>query len=290
MAGRLRQSGVTLPQLDYLARRWPHCLGIIEQAIRPRQGPVFKKILIWAGGRFPEGSSKAVMHLCRKAGLNPHGNRYHHPWHTMAVMIQAALIGTSARLSLADHRMLMLAALFHDFGHRGRLAASAPYAEERRSANLAGRRLFLKPGSGRLRRRFTQVIEATSMTGASPNGLHDSAAAILRDADIFGSLFYRPRTALAFSRSILSETGRYASHCTPDQLLREFILSVAEKGFAHDATRRLASKAGGYPAAVWHCPDAALRLGFRKTTGPGRGGFPIYPGMAASADEPPAPN
>jgi len=262
MKKRLCHSGVVLPHLGYLVRRWPTCLYLLENFIRQRKSPPFREVIIWAGGIPPSVPRKLEKRLIRKVSANPHCNRYHHPWHTLAVVVQAALISRWAGLDQHDHRWLILAALCHDLGHRGRFQSSYAGAEERRSALIAGRLLFLRAGSGRMRRKLALMIEQTVRGGNRRKPRLDDATAILRDADIFGSLFCRPRSAVNFTKSVMREQPGLKQQITNSQsVLGDFITSVSLNGFDHGSTKDMAARTSRFPAAIRLIPRACLRLG-----------------------------
>ncbi|XDZ66762.1 hypothetical protein AB8880_05040 [Alphaproteobacteria bacterium LSUCC0684] len=159
--------------------------------------------------------------------------------------------------------MLLLAALCHDFDHRGRFASLKTGREERRSALKAGRLLFTRSGSGILRRRFEAMIMSTARDGAKSAIKMDHATAILRDADVFGSLFFRVVTATNFTKAVLREkTQHKLKPSKAERELKEFHALVLQRGFDHQATRKMAALAGNYPAAIHISPGAAKGLGF----------------------------
>jgi len=263
MRGKIKQSGIIIPKLPYVLRRWPSSLYLLEQLIKQRQAPFFQKIMIWGGGWPSYIPQKIRKRLCREVKLNAHCNSYHHPWHTVAVIIQAALIGRWARLPAWDHRMLLLAALCHDFDHRGRFASRKTGREEQRSALRAERLIFIRPGSGCLRRRFKGMIMSTARDGVQSAINMDHSTAILRDADVFGSLFFRVGIAINFSEAVLREKKQYKLKPSKAEYeLKEFHDFVSRQGFDHQATSEMAARAGNYPAAIHISPGAGKRLGF----------------------------
>ena len=263
MNRRLRQSGVVIPKLKYLVRRWPNCLYHLEGVIRQRQLPDMLAVTLWAGGIPPYIPQKFSNRLMRQVSANPHSNSYHHPWHTLAVVLQAALISRWAELDKRDHQLLILAAICHDLGHRGRFSTSIHGGEEHRSARMAMHLLFLRTGAGRICRKLAQMVVQTARNTSGKKPCPDKITAILRDADIFGSIFYRPQHVARFTKSVLREqSDRKHPRGEHQSAFEEFVGSLFRQGFDHQATKEMAAQIGNYPAAICFKSTECVRLGF----------------------------
>ncbi len=198
--------------------------------------------------------------LMKSARLNPYNNRYHHPWHSLAVMMIALLMAHRHGLSSFDTLSLAFAAFAHDFGHRGRRMSRLPFIEEHRSGLLVSRRLYGGASSGKARQLFMSRLKMTAISGARDFSSGDDVAAILADADIFASLFFSYGEVIAATKGLSGETRAAVS---PHEMLWQFISALADDGgLKHSETRRLAANLSRRDAAVFINPLAAKRLGF----------------------------
>lgn len=252
----LRQSGGVIPAPGYLGRHLDRHLERLARSVLPLAKVDLAAALAWAGWRGRGGNRRGFKRVLRLAERNRHLNGYHHPWHTLAVIVLAGMLAEAAGLPRRDREALLLAALIHDLDHRGRSASMVPMAEERRSALLALR--LLNPSNGREARAMLSRIEATA-TSAEHQRPMEAVTAILLDADILASVLLPEATVLRLTRGVLIEQGR---HSDVEAALDEFLEFIAERGFFHPVTGALAASLPRRVSAVWRRPDAASRLGF----------------------------
>ena len=263
-----RQSAITVPNIGYAAKHLCRLLPVLAKAVRRREPVKFDVIFAWSELTLPRRHRRAMRLLMKSAHRNPYNNSYHHPWHTVAVMVIALLIARRHRLLVFDKSNLGLelglAAFAHDFGHRGRRMSSMPFVEESRSGLLVSRRLYSGGSVGRARRLFMARLKMTSITGLRDFSAGDDVAAILADADIFASLFFAYGEVIASTKGLLGETTAVARLPTsPHEMLWHFIAALADDGgLKHIETRRLAASLSQRNSAVFINPLAAKRLGF----------------------------
>lgn len=265
----LRQSGMVLPALDYCAGHFDRVVLIFSKLLKPRQKVDLLAAIDWAGVTLPRKYRRVITPLIWAASRNPHGNRYHHQWHNLAVMLTAGLLGRQAGLGKAQMTVLLMTALVHDLDHRGRHMSSIAYGEERRSAMIAGRRLFGASGDGKARRALAARLEATSFDPATPPVIRhdDEVTQILLDADVLASCMLPRRDALELTRGVMAEQRGHAGGKGAEAALRGFIKALAQRGFAHMVTSHYASEMTTRLAAVHIDPASAKTLGFVETSG-----------------------
>ena len=144
----LRLNGVTIPKRHYMSRHLKRMMTRLALALKPQQKISPRPVLSWGGFSGGKTAPRRLQKLICLAAGNPYKNAYHHPWHSMSVVIHAALLADLAGCNAACRDQLLLAALCHDLDHRGKRVAKAAFVEERRAAMLAIRISF-GPGSGR---------------------------------------------------------------------------------------------------------------------------------------------
>ncbi|MCE2518107.1 MAG: HD domain-containing protein [Alphaproteobacteria bacterium] len=258
----LRQSGISLPSLDYCAVHFERAVLMLAKLLKTRQNVDLYAVLKWAGVGVPRKYRRAVAPLIWAASRNPHSNRYHHQWHNMSVMISAALLGRQAGLGRRQMTVLVMTALVHDLDHRGRNMSRVPFGEERYSAMIAGRRLYGRSGHGQAWRELQSRLEATffdkNTTPAIPHD--DEVTQILLDADVLASCMLPRADALELTRGVMHEHGTSGK---AEQALQGFIKTLAERGFAHAVTSDYAAEMTTRKAAVFIDPASAATLGFR---------------------------
>ena len=179
---------------------------------------------------------RQLQKLIRLAAGNPYKNAYHHPWHSMSVVIHAALLADLARCDAPSRDQLLLAALCHDLDHRGKRVSRVPFVEERRAAVLAIRTSFGQ-GRGRDARALIAQIEATA-TAFDADQPMDEVTALLRDADIMASVFHPRNFALELTRGVMTEKGMAV---TAHDGLTGFLKIMMQRGLSHAVTRHLAT-------------------------------------------------
>lgn len=248
----LRQSGKTLPELTYCCRHIRRLTPLLSKAMKPRAKARPDMMMRWACAGKTTVSGLALQsghpatplgQVMRAAAKNMHSNGYHHPWHTITVMMMAGLLGKRARLTSSEQSVLLIYGLIHDLDHRGRFMAHRAYAEEERSARIATRRLFgQRSGCGTEQRRMMTAIKATSFT-ADDMGEGDAVTALLKDADIMASVLFPKDDVLKLTKGLKREM---ATRLSSQDLLAEFLNTVDRKGFAHPAADMMVAVVRGY--------------------------------------------
>ncbi len=256
----LQQSGQALPRLDYVCRHLKRFLPALAAATMPRASAKLDDVMDWAGVKMKPYEATPLRAVMSAAAKNMHSNGYHHPWHTMTVMIFSAILGQRAGLRHEEMMRVMMYALVHDLDHRGRMITSAPYGEELRSAQIAGRRLYATPsGRGPARRQMTHAIAATYF-GASDDGntaqhhdhfgfghrnghghgrgqvSGDEVTQILLDADFMASIILPDDAVMTLTRGLKREQG---SVIDAADMRDAFLTAVQARGFAHHASQAL---------------------------------------------------
>ena len=256
----LRLNGVAIPNRHYMSRQMKRMMPRLALALKPQQKTSPRRVLNWAGFSGSKLTPRRLQKLIRLAAANPYNNAYHHPWHSLSVVIHAALLADLAGCNAACRDQLLLAALCHDFDHRGKRVAKAAFVEERRAAMLAIRISF-GPGSGRGRdaRALMDQIEATA-TAFDADQPMDEVAALLRDADIMASVFHPRNVALELTRGVMTEKGMAVS---AQDGLTGFLKIMIQRGLSHAVTRHLATTMQARLLGVGHHPETAEYLGFR---------------------------
>ena len=257
-----RQSGKTLPQLSYVQRHLERFLPLLAAITKPYQKADLAQVFSWAGVNIPAEHAAPLNVILRAASKNMHSNGYHHPWHTMTVMILSAVLGQQATLSSAQMKTLMIYALVHDLDHRGGFASLRIYDEEMRSAQIANRRLHAQYSArGRDQNALESALRASAF-GAKDHQIDDEITSLLVDADILGSVIFPFEDVLKLTKGLKLEKRAG----TPSlNTLQSFLNAVSAKGFKHQQTRHIASHLTSKRMAVWHVKDAAKKLGFNAS-------------------------
>ena len=275
-------NGKTLPHRTYLAKHLSRYLPVLGQALKPYGQARPEQVLSWLGVVLPRRHQKAVKPLIWAVGRNPHCNQYHHDWHNMTVMVMAGILAEllprTKRLTSDQKIALILAAMVHDLDHRGAYITSQPFAEENRSALIAGRRLYGRHGgAGHSWRRLSSLVKATSQHIANVDYQDDHMADILKDADLFGSLAFPHDIALSLTKGLKREQK---IALPADKILYQFIGRMAEIGLSSpegaEALKRspLSSSAfRQYPLyaekLIQHSPSYALAYALAFSKGKG---------------------
>lgn len=252
-----------MPRLDYAALHFERSVRILAKLIKRRQAVDLDKVLKWAGvdvGIMPRKYRSPMGRLIRLAEKNPHSNHYHHPWHTMTVMMMAALLARNAKEHV-NMMPLMISALVHDLDHRGRMMARRAYAEERRSAAIAGRLLYGRGSDGVAQRRLTSQLEATAFAVKHEPSKIDSATRLLMDADVLASCILPLDDALQISCGVRREQGQDVA---AEKVFKNFLGKMANRGFAHPITSHLAGSMRASSLAIYLDPPSARILGFKR--------------------------
>ena len=255
----LRLNGVTIPNRHYMSRQMKRMMTRLALALKPRQKISPRPVLSWGGFSGGKTAPRQLQKLIRLAAGNPYKNAYHHPWHSMSVVIHAALLADLARCDAPSRDQLLLAALCHDLDHRGKRVSRVPFVEERRAAVLAIRTSFGQ-GRGRDARALIAQIEATA-TAFDADQPMDEVTALLRDADIMASVFHPCNFALELTRGVMTEKGMAV---TAHDGLTGFLKIMMQRGLSHAVTRHLATTMPSRLLGVGHHPEAAAYLGFRQ--------------------------
>jgi hypothetical protein len=259
----LRQSGMTLPRLGYSAAHFNRTIPILAKLLKRRQNARLNMVLNWAEISVPRHYRYGVKLLIEAAARNPHCNHYHHQWHTMMVMISAAILARRARLNNPEMTSLMIHALVHDLGHRGRMMPAKPYAEEHRAAAMAERRLYRRCSDGARRRQLKSRLEETSFSARGSMMNIDELGCLLIDADVLASCFLPRADVLAMARSVMREQGQAIS---AETAYKGFLKNMAKHGFAHPVTRHLALTMVSRCLGVYIDPPSAKALGFKAAS------------------------
>lgn len=262
-ASVFRQSGMTIPKLSYVNRHPERLMASLARLPQPWQHADLERALNWAGWSGLPLNRTGLRQVLRLARQNRHSNGYHHPWHTMTVIVLAAILGRRAGLREGEYQSLLLAALVHDLDHRGRHAIGKDRQEERRSVKLSVQMLFsCRAATGVLQRQLQRWIEATSFLSSAAEVRDDRVALILRDADIAGSIFFPMKAVLAMTRGVIREEHH---HVGAESKLAEFLEFMAQRGFSHPVTLALAETGRYTGSAAMSAPAISQRLGFRKS-------------------------
>lgn len=260
----LHRNGLTVPKRQYAALHSARLMPLLAAAMQPFTSPHPDAVLAWAGFQGYRLAPQRRNNLTRRVGRNPYGNSYHHPWHSLTVVMNAAILAERAgvRPGAGTHQRdaLLMAALCHDLEHRGKRAFMADYVEERRAAAISIRSGF---GSGSGRRKDADALKARIDSTAAiwrKTAAIEPMIALLRDADIMASCFSPRRIALDLSRRVMREKGLAIPAANA---LSGFLKVMEKRGFDHPATRRLASTMSAATLGIGHAPDVAIKLGFR---------------------------
>ena len=227
-------NGKIIPQIPYVVQHLSRFLPILASSLKPYGKAKPEDVLVWAGVTVPRQYRHALKPLIWAAGRNPHQNRYHHDWHNMTVMVFAAILAgllpRHRRLSADDQFTLVLAAMVHDLDHRGRGMVAKNFAEETRSAMIASRRLFgNKGGQGQAWRRLVSMIKHTSFDITSVDQKTHPLSALLKDADLLGSVVFPHPLVHAMTLGLKHEQKIKMPSA---QILSQFIENLAKRGLS----------------------------------------------------------
>lgn len=255
----VHQSGYVLPEVNYCCRHFDRFIPLLAKITKRRAAVRLGDIMGWAGVDVPEHVAAPIPILIKAVSKNMHSNGYHHPWHTMTVMMMAGLLGTHAELSQDEMSRLMIYALVHDLDHRGKFSPHQHYAEEDRSAKIANNRLFGQlSGLGQAQMALHEALHATAF-GSDEACPDDDVVKILVDADIFASVIFPYQAALALTKGLKLEQRHQAPSA---EILDKFLLVVAAKGFQHEATKELVSTLTRRDIVARQYEQAGAALGF----------------------------
>ncbi len=233
-------NGKTIPRKQYVIQHLGRFLPVLGAALKPYGKAYPQDVFAWAGVRVPRQYQNPIRPLIWAAGRNPHQNRYHHDWHNMTVMVFAAVLAglmpRQNRLSQEDQFTLLLAAMVHDLDHRGRAMTAKPYDEETRSAMIAGRRLFGQTGQGKAWRQLLTMIKNTSFHVLSVDASKDHLSALLKDADLLGSVVFPHHLAKAMTLGLKQEQKLTAPS---DEILSQFMATLSKRGLSSPEGRQV---------------------------------------------------
>ena len=226
-------NGKTIPKKPYVVQHLDRFLPVLAAALKPYGKARPKDVFDWAGVAVPRQYQKTIKPLIWAAARNPHQNRYHHDWHNMTVMVFAAILAglmpRQNRLSTKDQFTLLLVAMVHDLDHRGRSMAAKPYDEETRSAMIAGRRLFGQIGQGKAWRMMLAMIKNTSFHVLSVDASKDHLSALLKDADLLGSVVFPYDDVKTMTLGLKQEQKM---SMPTDDILSQFIENLSKRGLS----------------------------------------------------------
>ena len=229
-------NGKIIPQKPYVVQHLSRFLPILASSLKPYGKAKPEDVFAWAGVTVPRQYHQALKPLIWAAGRNPHQNRYHHDWHNITVMVFAAILAgllpRHRRLSADDHFTLLLAAMVHDLDHRGRGMVAKNFAEETRSAMIASRRLFgNKGGQGQAWRRLVTMIKQTSIDVTSVDPATHPLSALLKDADLLGSVVFPHPLVQTMTLGLKHEQKIKMPSA---QILSQFIENLAKRGLSSE--------------------------------------------------------
>ena len=207
------------PAAAYKLNRWPASVRIFESLSfsQPRQNHI-SAALVWAGLPATSRGLKAlglraglIRRLLPQAAANRHGNSYHNPAHTLAVIRAAGLLAEAAGLSKRGKAILVLAALVHDLDHMGRY----------QRAGLAEQEFYSFKKTAHLMTRYAVhpdiqyqllVMVLATCPQADEDLFHQAGEAgdmvdCLVDADLFQSLFTKPAQVDRLTKNLKLEMG-----------------------------------------------------------------------------------
>ena len=255
------QSGYVLPEVNYCCRHFDRFIPLLAKITKRRAAVRLDNVMAWAGVAVPESQVAPVQMLMRAASKNMHSNGYHHPWHTMTVMMMAGILGTYAEFSQDEMSRLMIYALVHDLDHRGQFSPHQRYVEEARSAKIANNRLFGQhSGLGQAQMALNEALRATTF-GGDESCPDDEVVKVLVDADIFASVIFPYAAALSLTKGLKFEQRDQAPSV---ETLDKFLSLVAEKGFQHEATKQLVSTLTRRDIVARQHKKAVNSLGFHN--------------------------
>ena len=254
-------NGRTIPRQQYAVKHLGRFLQVLGVALKPYGKAYPQDVFAWAGIRLPRQHQKTIRPLIWAAGRNPHQNRYHHDWHNMTVMVFASVLASLTprhnRLSPKDQFTLLLAAMVHDLDHRGRSMTIKPFDEEVRSAMIAGRRLFGQRGQGQAWQQLLTMINQTSFHVLSVDASKDHLSALLKDADLLGSVVF-PYSLVKTMTLGLKQEQKLTS--PSDKILSQFMENLSKRGLSSPEGHKVLTLANPKSSAFHQYPQYAKDL------------------------------
>ncbi len=191
----------------YARNRWPHSRAMLpsQTSAEMRQLSLYECCLM-AGLSAPSLtrhntgiSHNAIKKVAKAQSRLMRLNAYHNQAHICQVIIAAGLLADEASISQVERDILIVAALIHDFGHRGAKRNKTPFWQEIFSCDKALPLLIRGGMDSRLVGLFYEMVLATSPQadadtakgqGQGQNKQQgDDIISLLADADLFASLF-----------------------------------------------------------------------------------------------------
>ena len=253
--GRLYSNGIALPDVSYTSKHLGRLIHTLSKATKKRAQSQPETIFQWSKVSIPLRYRQFLKPLIWAAGRNPHCNKYHHDWHNKTVMIMAAILSENLKSKPEQRFNLLFSAMVHDLDHRGRYMSHQDFVEERRSALIAGRRLYgRRGGEGRSWRLLNDRLDHTAFRRGHlmEYGTNDITA-ILMDADIMASLVFPIKPVQELTGNLKQELK---SKQSADEMLKNFINLVAERGLASSSAFKALQKLNLSQTALGHYPDA----------------------------------
>ena len=187
------------PLLFYARNRWPHSRAMLpsQTSAEMKQLSLYECCLM-AGLSAPSFtrhntgiSHNAIKQVAKAQSRLMRLNAYHNQAHICQVIIAAGLLADEASISQVERDILIVAALIHDFGHRGAKRNKTPFWQEIFSCDKALPLLIRGGMDSRLVGLFYEMVLATSpqADADTAKGQGDDIISLLADADLFASLF-----------------------------------------------------------------------------------------------------
>ena len=193
--------------VSYARNRWPHSRAMLpsQTSAEIRQLSIYECCLM-AGLSAPALtrhhtgiSHNAIKKVAKVQSRLMRLNAYHNQAHICQVIIAAGLLADEASISQVERDILIVAALIHDFGHRGAKRNKTPFWQEVFSCDKALPLLISGGMDSRLVGLFYEMVLATSpladadtakAQGKGQNKQQgDDIISLLADADLYASLF-----------------------------------------------------------------------------------------------------
>lgn len=183
----------------YARNRWPHSRAMLpsQTSAEMKQLSLYECCLM-AGLSAPSCtrhntgiSHNAIKKVAKAQSRLMRLNAYHNQAHICQVIIAAGLLADEASISQVERDILIVAALIHDFGHRGAKRNKMPFWQEIFSCDKALPLLIRGGMDSRLVGLFYEMVLATSPQADADTvkGKGDDIISLLADADLFASLF-----------------------------------------------------------------------------------------------------
>ena len=239
-----KKSQIHKPNCAYYKQRWPVSLASLPNQTSAKINRY--SLLSWChwAGLSPASKLRAsgiayegVRRLAKRQEIKGRCNPYHNRSHIAQVIIATGLLAQQAGLSQTDTDRLIIAALTHDYGHLGHFRNTAPFWQERQSWKRAMSILHRSGYDGRLSSYFYDWVMATSPSAhLDQDKRQDKMAALLVDADLFGSLFLSKPIVRRLSQAV-----RFEERLNIDlsQFIQQFITQCETAGLASDAAKQL---------------------------------------------------